>query len=63
LVGLPPMRYLTAWRMQLAQEKLRTTGQSIAQIAYDVGYEAEEAFTRAFKREFGLPPAAWRRAA
>jgi AraC-like DNA-binding protein len=63
LVGLPPMRYLTAWRMQLAQEKLRTTGQSIAQIAYDVGYEAEEAFTRAFKREFGLPPAAWRREA
>jgi AraC-like DNA-binding protein len=63
LVGTPPMRYLTAWRMQLAQEKLRSTPQSIAQIAYDVGYEAEESFTRAFKREFGLPPAAWRKSA
>lgn len=61
LVGMPPMRYLTAWRMQLAQERLRNGRQSIAQIAYEVGYEAEEAFTRAFKREVGTPPAAWRR--
>jgi transcriptional regulator GlxA family with amidase domain len=63
LVGSPPMRYLTAWRMQLAQEKLRSTRQSVAQIAYEVGYEAEAAFTRAFKREFGTPPATWRTAA
>ncbi|MDQ6432503.1 AraC family transcriptional regulator [Mesorhizobium sp. LHD-90] len=49
--------------MQLAKEKLRGGRQAIAQIAYDVGYEAEEAFTRAFKREFGTPPAAWRKAA
>jgi AraC-like DNA-binding protein len=62
LVGAPPMRYLTGWRMQLAQEKLRETTQSVAQIAYDVGYEAEEAFTRAFKRQFGMPPATWRKA-
>jgi AraC family transcriptional regulator, alkane utilization regulator len=63
LVGMPPMRYLTAWRMQLAQDKLRAGRQPIAQIAYEVGYEAEAAFTRAFKREFGVPPAAWRTAA
>jgi transcriptional regulator GlxA family with amidase domain len=62
LVGTPPMRYLTGWRMQLAQDKLRSTSQSVAQIAYEVGYEAEAAFTRAFKREFGTPPAAWRTA-
>jgi AraC-like DNA-binding protein len=60
LVGMPPVRYLTVWRMQLAQERLRGGHQSIAQIANAVGYEAEEAFTRAFKREFGLPPARWR---
>ena len=36
---------------------------SIAQVAHEVGYEAEEAFNRAFKREFGLPPSAWRRQA
>jgi AraC-like DNA-binding protein len=61
LVGMPPMRYLAAWRMQVAKEKLRRGRQAIAQIAYEVGYEADEAFTRAFKREFGMPPAAWRR--
>ena len=60
---MPPKRYLIFWRLQVAKEKLRGGRQSIAQIAYEVGYEAEEAFTRAFKREFGTPPAAWRRQA
>lgn len=61
LIGAPPMRYLTNWRMQLAASKLRDTRQSIAQIAFDVGYESEAAFTRAFRREMGQPPAAWRK--
>jgi len=61
LMGTPPMRYLTVWRMQVAKEKLRRGNQPVAQIAYEVGYEAEESFTRAFKREFGTPPAAWRK--
>jgi AraC-like DNA-binding protein len=30
-------------------------------VASDAGYESEAAFNRAFKREFGLPPAGWRR--
>ncbi len=61
LIGVPPMRYLTNWRMQLAAGKLRDARLSIAQIAYDVGYESEAAFSRAFRREMGRPPAAWRR--
>lgn len=61
LIGMPPMRYLTNWRMQLAASKLRDTRRSVAQIAFDVGYESEAAFTRAFRREMGQPPAAWRR--
>jgi AraC-like DNA-binding protein len=61
LVGQPPMRYLTGWRMQLAMQKLRDTRQTIARIAYAVGYESEAAFTRAFRREVGQPPATWRR--
>ena len=61
LVGAPPMRYLAGWRMQMAASKLRDTRQSIAQIAFDVGYESEAAFTRAFRREMGQPPAAWRK--
>jgi AraC-like DNA-binding protein len=60
LVGVPPIRYLTFWRLQVAKEKLREGRGTIAQIAYSVGYESEVAFNRAFKREFGHPPARWR---
>ena len=61
LIGMPPMRYLTRWRLQLAAVRLRESPSSTAQIAYDVGYESEAAFSRAFKRTFGLTPGAWRR--
>jgi AraC-like DNA-binding protein len=61
LMGQPPMRYLTAWRMQLARRSLLETRQTVAQIAYAVGYDSEAAFTRAFRRECGAPPSAWRR--
>jgi AraC-like DNA-binding protein len=60
VIGVPPKRYVISWRLQVAKERLRTGRQPIAQIAYEVGYEAEAAFIRAFKREFGVPPAAWR---
>lgn len=63
LIGQPPMRYLTLWRMQIAATKLRDNRQTIAQIAFDVGYESEAAFTRAFRREYGAPPATWRKQA
>jgi AraC-like DNA-binding protein len=60
LVGMPPFRYLALWRLQTARLQLRESGKSIGQIAHAVGYESEEAFSRAFKREFGLPPGKWR---
>ena len=60
LIGVPPMRYLLNWRIQVAMQRLRETRLMIAQIAFEVGYESEAAFTRAFRRETGLPPAAWR---
>jgi len=60
LVGTPPIRYLTVWRLQTARRELRETARPVAQIAHAVGYESEEAFSRAFKREFGLSPARWR---
>lgn len=63
LMGQPPMRYLTGWRMQVAGHKLREGKQTIAQIAFDIGYDSEAAFTRAFKRERGVPPATWRKQA
>lgn len=61
LMKEPPMHYLTSWRMLVAGQKLREGRQAIAQIAYEVGYESEAAFARAFKREMGTPPAMWRR--
>lgn len=60
-LGLPPMHYLTHWRMQLAAQALKTTDQPIKWIAEQAGYESEAAFSRAFKRRFESPPAEWRR--
>ena len=61
LIGEPPMQYLTRWRLALAARALKEGDETILRIADDVGYESEAAFNRAFKREFGMPPAAWRR--
>lgn len=60
-VGVPPMQYLTRWRMILAAGMLRGQAHgSLARIAEGVGYESEAAFNRAFKREYGVSPGAWR---
>jgi len=61
LIGQPPMQYLAQWRMQLAAKLLRSTSNSVASIALDVGYKSEAAFARAFKRLVGVSPGAWRR--
>jgi AraC-like DNA-binding protein len=60
-LGEPPLTYLARWRLQLAARLLHTTRRTILHVAIDVGYESEAAFNRAFKREFGLPPAQYRR--
>ncbi len=62
LLGQPPMQYLTRWRLTLAAQRLRVNDASVAAVAEQIGYESEAAFNRAFKREFGEPPATWRRA-
>jgi len=62
LVGESPMQYLTHWRLALAAQVLRAGREPIARVAERSGYESEAAFSRAFKREFGSPPAAWRKA-
>jgi AraC-like DNA-binding protein len=60
LVGMPPSRYRTLFRMNTAKNLLTETTRTVSQIAFDIGYESEDAFSRAFKREFGTPPAKWR---
>ncbi len=61
-LGQPPMQYLTRWRMQLAAGILRDTDAKLVEVSLDLGYESEAAFSRAFKREVGASPGAWRRA-
>lgn len=62
-VGEPPMQYLKRWRLALAAQSLRAGGEAIARVAQRSGYESDAAFSRAFKSEFGVSPAAWRTAA
>jgi AraC-like DNA-binding protein len=61
LVGSSPMQYLTQWRMLLAANLLSRSNAPLARIAENVGYQTDTAFSRAFRREFGAPPATWRR--
>jgi len=60
-VGEPPMRYLARRRLEQASVQLRECADPIARIAYGAGYDSEAAFNRAFRRAYGVPPAAWRR--
>ena len=55
------MAYLAQWRLKLGAELLRSTEDSVAEVAALVGYGSEAAFNRAFKREFDCPPAQFRR--
>jgi AraC-like DNA-binding protein len=62
VLGRPPIRYLTEWRMHLAEELLASTDIGVFPLARRVGYDSEEAFSRAFKRARGLSPSHWRAA-
>lgn len=61
VMGMPAIQYLSKWRLQVAAGLLDRQGMSIAGIADSVGFGSEAAFNRAFKREVGAPPGAWRR--
>jgi AraC-like DNA-binding protein len=61
VMGIPPMAYVTRWRIRLATNLLEESEETVASIAAKVGYESESAFNRAFKKEMGVPPAAWRK--
>lgn len=60
-LGESPIAYLTRWRLRLGARALAAKNRSVAEVAAEVGYESEAAFNRAFKREFGIPPARYRR--
>ena len=59
-LGVTPMAYVTSWRMQIAREALSARGLSVAEAAEISGYASESAFSRVFKKEIGVSPAAFR---
>ncbi len=59
-VGMPPHRYQETVRVQHAQ-RLLTEGESLAQVAYQVGFASQSHFTRRFKEIIGLTPGAYAR--
>ena len=63
VTGEPPMRYVAKTRLSLAAGYLATSRRSIYEIAVLSGYDNESTLSKAFRREFGLPPGRYRDAA
>ncbi|MEZ0092290.1 AraC family transcriptional regulator [Streptacidiphilus sp. EB129] len=63
LLGVPPLTYVTDWRMALAREQLRDGAAGLAAVARSLGYASEFSFAAAFKRHHGTSPGRWRTAA
>jgi AraC-like DNA-binding protein len=61
LAGMPPLAYVTKWRMLKASDILRQSKATMTEIATNVGYESEASFSKAFKREMGVAPGTYRR--
>lgn len=61
-LGVSPIRYLQSRRLQQAANELAGDDKPVSKVAVNAGYESEAAFIRAFKREFGKPPSAFRKA-
>lgn len=60
VIGIPPMQYLTQWRMQVAARRLADGAPKNYDVAQEIGYESEAAFIRAFTRVVGQTPSKWR---
>lgn len=56
VIGLSAKKYLTEWRMGMARMKIMNSPVSLTELAEEFGYTSEAAFSRAYKRVFGVPP-------
>ncbi|WP_203544945.1 AraC family transcriptional regulator [Desulfovibrio sp. JC010] len=63
VVGVPPIEYLTNWRLMRARFFLSETNLTLDEIAERCGYASLPSFSRRFKKSFGTGPGAYRRMA
>lgn len=61
LMGCPPGDYLGVFRMHVARQLLMQDKLAMIEVAEQVGYASEAAFSKAFKRHQGVTPGQWRR--
>ncbi|NOU13251.1 MAG: AraC family transcriptional regulator, partial [Methylococcaceae bacterium] len=61
LLGSSPIEYLTTWRMQIASSWLKESGMTVERVAERCGYDSVSAFSKAFKRSFGMSPGCYRK--
>lgn len=61
LVGESVMAHIRRLRLERAARALCATDHRVIDIALSAGFDAHEPFTRAFTRQFGVPPSEWRR--
>jgi len=61
LIGHSPIEYLTFWRLQIAAHWLMEPNMSVERVAERSGYDSVPAFSKAFKRHFGVSPGLFRR--
>lgn len=59
--GYAPMTYLQKRRVGEAQTLLIHTDQSISEIAYSLGYDAQSHFNQQFSKHVGMPPGEFRK--
>jgi AraC-like DNA-binding protein len=60
VAGVPPLTYLNRWRMLLAQRALRDGDARVGDLASELGYGSDSAFSTAFKRVVGESPLRYR---
>ncbi len=61
MIGETPLELHRRLRMERAAWRIMRSGDGITGIAFDAGYETHEAFTRAFRELYGVPPSSFRR--
>ena len=60
LTGVSASTFIRSFRLAKAQNLIVTKDMNMSEIAYEVGFKDPAYFTRAFTKEFGIPPSLFR---